>query len=77
MVLFVRAAAFEDYVAWDAGLGHEAELTLVEYVLLWLEFDVDRLGEVLSLLVVARHRRYKQALWHLSQWQRLSFQGAL
>lgn len=74
MVFLVRSATLEDDVARNACLRDEAELALVQHVLLWLELDVNHLWQVLSLFLVARHRRHEQALWHLPQRQSLSFE---
>lgn len=74
MVFLVRSASLEDDVARYARLRDEAELALVQHVLLWLELDVDHLGQVLSLLLVARHWGHQQALRHLPQRQGLSFE---
>lgn len=77
MVLLVRAFSLQDDVARDAILDCEAELRFVKAVLFWPEVDLDRLGQVLLLLVVEADWRHVETLWHLSEWHRLSFKRPL
>ena len=77
VVFLVGASSFENDVAWKSVFNSEAELRLVQHVLLWFEVHLDRAWQVLALKLVLGHRWADQAFWCLSQRLRFSLEGAL
>lgn len=69
VVFLVGAFAFENHVAGEAVVDDEAELALVDDVLLRPEVDQELLGQELLLVVIHGDRGHAEASWHDAQRQ--------
>lgn len=77
MVFLVRALALEDDVARQTVFDDEAELALVNHILLRSEVNEYLLGKILFLVVVHRHWRDAKSSRYHTKRQRLAFKNTL